>query len=157
MKSSLKLLIYIIVGFTFLSGGLETFRIFTMNIQIDDRIQVIARDVIELSMIDRYRREHISYMNTSVAKQLFYDLIREEFNLDSNLCPYNDSSIYGKFTLKVCDFYEGKYEREAGKMIQKENPTILIKGFTTIKPVVLGIKKRIPIYFNVLVKNRRVN
>lgn len=155
MTKSIKFIVYLLLFFGFLSIGTETFRIIKLNMDIEESIQIMLEDSIELAMDDRYRKDHISFMDTTLCREIFLDMLKDKYNLDNNLRPRGDSYLASPFNIRSFELREGSFKVEGNKAVQQENPSCSIVGHVKIKPIMLNFNKLVEVKFQVFAENKR--
>lgn len=154
MDSGIKKIVYIIIIFGFLAIGIEAMRYIKIYIALESSIESIAADSIELSILDEYREDHVSIMDIDVCKNTFINQIRSSYSLDTSLKP-PDNSYIKKFVVEKFDLEPGEYTLGLNSLEQTKEPSLYVKGYISIKPLILGVNTMVNIPFELHSKNAR--
>lgn len=154
MDSGIKKIVYIIIIFGFLAIGTEAMRYIKIYIALEASIESIAADSIELSILDEYREDHVSIMDIDVCKNTFINQLRSCYSLDGSLNPPENSYIKN-FVVQTLDLEPGEYTSGLNSLEQTEKPSLHVKGYISIKPMVLGVNTMVNVPFEVQSKNLR--
>jgi hypothetical protein len=154
LDSGIKKIVYIIIIFGFLAIGIEAMRYIKIYIALESSIESIAADSIELSILDEYREDHVSIMDIDVCKNTFVNQIKSCYSLDASLNPPDDSYIK-KFVVQKLDLEPGEYTLGLNSLEQTKEPSLYIKGYISIKPMVLGVNTMVNVPFELHSKNAR--
>lgn len=154
MNAGIKKIIYILIIFGFLAIGTEALRYVKIHIALMASLENMAKDSIELSIEDEFRQEHVSVMDTDICKRVFLSQIRDTYSLDSTFNP-PDNSYIKDFEIEELELTSGEYETGINQLIQREEPALYVKGYITVKPLVLGVNTTIRIPFVLNTKNSR--
>lgn len=156
-SSSLVVLVKFFLLIVVIGIGIEFIKIQAMHKTLNTKIEIIAQDSLEMNLLDEYRREHISLVESQAVKDTFYDLLRTEFDLDNSLNPIGIGMLSKKIYIKAISVEEGSYTTGGSGSKNTVYPSIQVEGYTE-KPIVLIsflIKINAKIAFNVEVENSR--
>jgi len=115
-------------------------------------IRTIALDAIELSLMDEYYIDGIHILDENILIEEINRMMKEKYNLDSKLIPKDSESMYSQFEIEL-DYDLGNFTINHAKQIyiQGDIPYLKIKGKTSIKPLVLNIKDRVDVNYDIRV------
>lgn len=134
--------------------GTEAMRYIKIYIALEASIESMAADSIELSILDEYREDHVSIMDIDVCRKTFINQIRSCYSLDASLNPPDDSYIK-KFVVQILDLEPGEYTLGLNSLEQTKEPSLYIKGYISIKPMILGVNTMVNVPFEIESKNMR--
>lgn len=154
MNSGIKKIVYIIIIFGFLALGTEALRYVKIHIALSSSIENIAADAIELSIDDKYREEHVSVMDTYLCRNIFLNQLKSYYSLDSSLKPPQSSYIKA-FVIESLSLEPGEYVSGINSLVQIREPSLYVKGYITIRPLILGVNTTVNIPFELYAKNLR--
>lgn len=155
MKGIFKTLLILVVFFIILGIGTTIKFWKATHYKLEKELHIIAQDTLELSMIDEYRKNHISKIDGSLADQILINMIKEKFKLDSNLKPIEISIIEDRLVITAMEIEEGKFGYDADTITTIQKPYIYIKGYTNKSIMIPFVKRKFPIPFEVYVENNR--
>lgn len=157
MKASFKVIVFVVIIFGLFSIGTEVYRIFKLHVDLEEELLVIALDSIELSIDDRYRHDHISIMDKDLCEENFLMQFQDRYRLNEKLEPIGKHFIEGPVAVEKIEYVEGEFQIQGDKPVQTINPSMYIKGYIEVRPLILGFDKNIKIPFEVFAENKRVD
>ena len=104
----------------------EFYRIYTIKQNVDIELSRAVNTAVDLSMMDIYRRDHVSELDAGLASDSFHSYLNNELMLDRNLI-YHDDSGNEIFELDIEEL-----------SIQKSPPLIKVQGRITFRPTYFG-------------------
>lgn len=142
--SALPFLILFVAVFIILAGiCIEWHHTVSLRNYIEKELTRALRISIEASMLDEYRRDHISRIDSYTARTVLHDYLKNTMNLDStNAKIVNGNLVY------ILNFDEIN--------LVEEPPSITVKGTIEKSPLLFDIKQNISIPFVIKVKNTRL-
>jgi hypothetical protein len=93
-------------------------------------------------------------MDIDVCKNTFINQIRSSYSLDTSLNP-PDNSYIKKFVVEKFDLEPGEYTLGLNSLEQTKEPSLYVKGYISIKPLILGVNTMVNIPFELHSKNAR--
>ena len=124
--TTIGLMLALVVVFTAFLGVIEFYRLFTVRMSIEEELGRAVSIAADTSMLDVYRREHVSELNPAVASKVFYEYLHESMGASSDLVIYDKK---GRVMVKLYI--------EQLKIIN-EPPSIHARGSVGIRPLFIG-------------------
>lgn len=158
-EATLISLVKFILLFTVIGLGIEFYRIQTYHSTLQTKIEIIAQDALELSILDEFRQERVSKIYADDAEYNLYDLLKTELKLDDSLTPIQGSLLQTRLEISYLNILEGTHALVGGRYYNTSYPSIHIKGYTKQRIVLIPLlpdeMKLISIPFDVFIENRR--
>lgn len=140
----LNLVIIMLIAGMLIILTLEWLNMNNIKEKMDNDLKRAVNIAIESSMIDEYRRDHISRIDQSIALAEFYNYLYEDLCLDHSL-TYRKEGI--EFQLIINEIN-----------LQEEPPEFEIIGVVELTPMFVGdmIPVKIPIPVKAKARNQRI-
>lgn len=156
MDSAAKKILLIAFVFCVLSIGMEGYRYYKVYSMLQGDVQQAVVDSVELSMLDQYRQDRISEIDETVCREMFNTILREKYNLNSNLVPLDSSFIIGSIQLTNLLTEKGKYHLDGnGDAVMDVYPSMEVEGYIYMKGLVFGTNQTFKVPFKASSENRR--
>lgn len=152
-------LVKFILLFTIIGLAVEFYRLQTYHSTLHTKIEIIAQDALELSIMDEFRQERVSKVVVGDAENNLYYLLKTELKLDDNFSPLHGSILQTRLEIDYLDILEGTYTLAGERYYNTSYPSIHIKGYTRQKialiPLLPDELKLIHVPFDVFIENKR--
>lgn len=134
--------------------GIDFYRIGVVKNVLEAKVTLVVQNSLEISMLDNYRREHLSKVDGEEVRDWFYRLLCEELGLDKNLRAIDGSWLGSDLIIDRLIIEEGSIDNMGNQM---KYPSIKVWGYTMKKiSLVSYISNRdVKVSFDIEVSNSR--